>query len=232
MCSAANKSNNESNQQKESVSDHASSAPVVNLDAEEENKTLGVLWNPKNGVIGFAPREVKVESFTKRSVLSNISKLYYPLGLASAVTIKARIALQNIWKAKHLDWADPLPHEISETWKQLFNEIESLKNTKFPRCLKPSNASGSSKLHVFADASKAACSAVAYLVWETLQGPHVSLVSAKARVAPVRQTTIPRLQFMAAVVASWLAKTIFDEFKTKPSSVTFLSDSTIALNWL
>ena len=126
-------SNNESYQQEpESFGSHAPAAPMVNLDGEEESKTLGVTWNPKEDVIGFASREVKVESFTKRSVLSNISKLYEPLGLASAVAIKARIALQNIWKAKQFDWDDPLPDEMSNTWKQLFNEIESLKNTEFP----------------------------------------------------------------------------------------------------
>ncbi|CAB4003918.1 Hypothetical predicted protein [Paramuricea clavata] len=108
--------------------------PIVNLDGEEENKTLGVIWNPKRDVIGFASKEVKVERLTRRSVLSNISKLYDPLGLASAVTIKARIALQNIWKAKQFDWDDTLPEVMSDTWKKLFKEIESLKKVEFPRC--------------------------------------------------------------------------------------------------
>ena len=73
---------------------------VVHLDGEEGgNKTLGVLWNPNRDVIGFASKEVTIDRLTKRTVLSNISKLYDPLGLASAVTTKARIALQNVWKA-------------------------------------------------------------------------------------------------------------------------------------
>ena len=69
----------------------------VSLDGEERgNKTNGVLWNPKSDVIGFASKEVTTDRLTKKTVLSNISKLYDPLGLASAVTINARIALQNI----------------------------------------------------------------------------------------------------------------------------------------
>jgi hypothetical protein len=60
----------------------------------------------------------------------------------------------------------------------------------------------------------------------------VSLVSAKARVAPLRHTTIPRLELMAAIIASRLAPTIVEESKLKPSSVTFWSDSTIVLSWL
>ena len=46
--------------------------PVVNLHSEKENKTLGILWNPKRDVISFPSKEVKIESLTKRSVLSNI----------------------------------------------------------------------------------------------------------------------------------------------------------------
>ena len=116
LCSTAIESYNETYQQEpESFGSHAPAAPMVNLDGEEESKTLGVTWNPKEDVIGFASREVKVKSFTKRSVLSNICKLYDPLGLASAVTIKARIALQNISKTKQFDWNDPLPDEMSNT---------------------------------------------------------------------------------------------------------------------
>ena len=88
----------------------------------------------------------------------------------------------------------------------MFKEIESLKNVEFPRCLQPKEVSGVSELHVFADASKTAYGAVAYLVWMTPHVPHVSLVSAKARVAPLHHTTIPRLELMAALVASRLAQ--------------------------
>ncbi|CAB4007182.1 Hypothetical predicted protein [Paramuricea clavata] len=193
---------NESEQPKEadgSESDPHPVTPIVNLDGKEENKTLSVIWNPTRYVIGFASKEVKVERLTKRSVLSNISKLYDPLGLASAVKIKAKIALQNIWKAKQFDWDDPLPEVMSNTWKKLFTEIESLKKVEFPRCLQPNEVSGPSELDVFADASKDAYGAVAYLVWTTPHGFHVSLVSVNARVAPLRHTAIPRLELMAAL---------------------------------
>lgn len=96
LCSSTVEKASESDQPKQVSVSESIPEPVtsiVNLDGEEENKTLGVVWNLKRDVIGFASKEVKVERLTKRSVLSNISKLYDPLGLASAVTIKARIAL-------------------------------------------------------------------------------------------------------------------------------------------
>ena len=70
---------------------------AVNLDGEKGVKRLDVGWNPQRDVLSFAVKETSIAKLTKKAVLSNISKLYNPLGLASAVTIKARIALQNIW---------------------------------------------------------------------------------------------------------------------------------------
>ena len=205
---------------------------TVSLDGEEGAKTLGVVWKPRKDVLSFASKEVKVEKLTKRSILSNISKLYDPLGLASAVTIKAKVALQEIWKSKQFDWDDLLPKETGDTWKGLFEEIENLKEVEFPRCLRPEIVVGSPELHVFSDASQTAYGAVAYLVWLTPEAPRVSLVSSKARVAPIRHTTIPRLELMAALIASRLAQTIYEEFKIKPSCTTLWTDSTIVLNWL
>ena len=78
-----------------------------NLDCESGTKTLGVAWNPRKDTIGFASREINLEKPTKRAILSSITRLYDPLGLASGVTIKARIAMQEIWKAKEYDWDRP-----------------------------------------------------------------------------------------------------------------------------
>ena len=55
---------------------------------------------------------------------------------------------------------------------------------------------------------------VAYLLWPTVHRPEVHLVAAKVRVALLRQTTIPRLELMVSLVASWLAQIICDEFKS------------------
>ena len=109
----------------------------------------------------------------------------------------------------------------------LFKEIQELQTLKFPRCLQPANVSSDSELHLFADTCAIAYGAVAYLLWPAVNGPEVPLVAAKARVAPLEQTTIPRLELRASLVASHLAQTICDEFKIKPASVTFWSDSRI-----
>lgn len=72
----------------------------VNLNGEREHiKTLGVGWNPSTDTLNFTVKDLLLNGkFTKRTVLSKISQIYDPLGLASAVTIRARVALQEIWK--------------------------------------------------------------------------------------------------------------------------------------
>ena len=90
---------------------------------------------------------------SRDSVLSRISRLFDPFGLATVATIRARIALQKIWKKKKYDWDDPLPEEMSSLWNKLFKYIESINIVEIPRCLKPKGASGPPELHVFADAS-------------------------------------------------------------------------------
>jgi len=77
--------------------------------------------------LSFAVKETNIAKLTKRAVLSNIASLYDPLGLASAVTIKARIAFQDIWQAKDYDWDDPLPDEMVQRWQLLFKEIQELR---------------------------------------------------------------------------------------------------------
>ena len=195
-------------------------------------KALGVSWNPRTDTINFQVKLSEKEIYTKRSILSNISRLFDPLGLASVVTIKARIALQGIWKMKKFGWDDPLPKEMQSNWRKLFAEIANLNTVQFPRCLQPPCVHGSPELHVFADASIFAYGAAAYPVWPTSTGREVRLVSAKARVAPLRQTTIPRLELMAALIATRLAKIICNELKIKPARVVLWSDSMIVLAWL
>ncbi|XP_028403964.1 uncharacterized protein LOC114526564 [Dendronephthya gigantea] len=56
-----------------------------NLDGEQGVKALGVSWNPVTDTIHFEVKVTQAEPYTKRVILSNISRLFDPLGLASVV---------------------------------------------------------------------------------------------------------------------------------------------------
>lgn len=76
----------------------ASTRPVpdVSLSDSGNLKTLGVCWNSQADTIYFKVKDLNVEILTKRIVLSKISMIYDRLGLASAVTIRARVAMQGV----------------------------------------------------------------------------------------------------------------------------------------
>ena len=105
----------------------------VSIDGEQGIKALGVSWNPQSDSIRFEVKLKKKTPYTKRVILSNISRLFDPLGLTSVVTIKAKIG--EIWKLKKFDWDDPLQKEMHATWEKLFAEIEELRSAQFARCL-------------------------------------------------------------------------------------------------
>ncbi|XP_050411030.2 uncharacterized protein LOC126825406 [Patella vulgata] len=204
----------------------------VSLDGEDDLKTLGLGWNPVMDILKFAVKSVNVSVFTKRIVLSKMSSLFDPLGLASPITIKMRMAMQEIWRHTELQWDDHLSSDFNQLWSILFDEMFRLNNLSYPRCLKPVNAYGQPELHTFCDASLKAFGAVIYIVWTTSNGREVQLVTSKAKVSPLRQSTIPRLELMAVLVGSRLTKTVIDELRTKPVLVNIWSDSHIVLNWI
>ena len=83
-------------------------ANQVSLDGEPGVKTLGVSWKPNTDTINFDVKLNEKEPYTKQVILSNISRILYPLGLASVFTIKARIALQEIWMGRSVAKGDAI----------------------------------------------------------------------------------------------------------------------------
>ena len=81
-------------------------------------------------------------------------------------------------------------------------------------------------LHIFADASPQAYGAVAYLV----QGTQSTILMSKARAAPLKQHTLPRLELMAAVLGARLY--VFISTSINITDTFFWSDSQIVLSWI
>ena len=93
------------------------------------------------------------------------------------VTIRSRIFLQDIWRAK-VGWDGILPTEFVNIWENLHKDLLGCYHISFPRQLHLSNEV---TLHVFSDASNKAYGCVAYLVSEC----HSNIVATKVRVAPI-----------------------------------------------
>ena len=91
---------------------------------------------------------------TKRSVLSLASKICYPVGLISPLTVRAKILFQERLR-KGLQWNDPLDSDTKEKWSSWKSDLLQLKDVTIPRCfgngVTPDHRI---ELHGFGDASQ------------------------------------------------------------------------------
>ncbi|GBM98976.1 hypothetical protein AVEN_182628-1 [Araneus ventricosus] len=63
----------------------------------QETKTLGILWKPQPDCFGFNLVIEQSEVYTKRAVLSQIARIFDPLGLLGPIITKAKMFLQKLW---------------------------------------------------------------------------------------------------------------------------------------
>ncbi|XP_063952062.1 uncharacterized protein LOC135153434 [Lytechinus pictus] len=204
------------------------------MESLAEEKVLGVFWDREKDEFSY---RVKVDKFmdkrlTKRIILSQVARIFDPIGYTAPFVIRAKIGLQQLWENGY-DWDAVLPDECQLEWKRFFQEMEELKEVTFERCLTPKEAVGKPLLCIFSDASMHAFGACAYLRWEMDGGGYMTrFVAAKSRVAPLKPLTVPRLELQAAVLASRLYKTILEELRIEIEDVILMTDSTIALSWI
>ncbi|GFV94093.1 integrase catalytic domain-containing protein [Trichonephila clavipes] len=196
-----------------------------------EIKVLGVYWNPKYDSFSFRVKIDLHELNTKRDVLSTIARIYDPLGLLGPVVAKAKIFLQKLWMLK-IDWTDLLPDTINREWRQFVESLQVVNDININRCIVVKQPEVI-ELHGFSDASQSAYGAVVYCKSITSDRKMlVHLIASKSRVAPTKQTTIPRLELCAAVLLAKLVHRVKQALKLNVTNTFLWSDSMIVLSWI
>lgn len=146
--------------------------------------------------------------------------------------IKIRIIFQEVWR-QGVKWDEKITEPITRLWKDWLKETHTLAKVQIPRCYTPKPVRYDSvQMHTFTDASDKAYSAAVYLRIQEGSQVYVSLVQSKARVAPLKYMTNPRLELQAAVVGSCIAKTITEELGIPIQQQYFWTDSKIVLSWI
>ena len=198
-------------------------------------KTLGVKWSPNPDVFTFSlSNDANITTFTRRSLLSDTSRLFDPMGWLAPVTIKIKCMLQKTWLTQ-LDWDDPLPEAIQQEWLQWRGDFPLLADIKLPRCAFPVGDSYKISLHMFSDASESAYGACVYSSIADGRSTRISLIAAKTRVAPVKTISLPRLELCGAQLGIRLLRRVQDNFSKLALQVDAThawTDSTIVLAWL
>ncbi|CAG9126303.1 unnamed protein product [Plutella xylostella] len=203
----------------------------------ETSKTLGLSWNPIQDCFTFQSKiEISSEVVTKRSFLSDLSKIFDPIGWLSPLTTKLKIMFQQVFMSQ-IGWDDQLPKDLSKEWMVLREDIININYYQIQRWLGTVNGD-EIELHGFCDASLKAYACVIYC--KIKRGDHVSInqVTGKARLVPASSTkeekvSLPRLELcgslLLSVVMEKVIQCLSEDYKI---SVYGWCDSKIVLGWL
>ena len=201
-------------------------------------RTLGLRWDPNADVFLFRlsskvkPFQAQAELLTKRRLLSLVMSVFDPLGFLTCFSVTARIILRNVWRAG-IGWDDELPASLQQQWTEWYQDLREVTKIRIPRCyFLGRTADNTCELHVFCDASEKAYAAVAYFRSSAMQTVSTAFVASRARVAPLKLVSIPRLELQAAVMASRLAQAIREEQTVNINRTVFWSDSQTVLYWI
>ncbi|XP_052747995.1 uncharacterized protein LOC128200049 [Galleria mellonella] len=216
--------NNEESNDKEKANN-------LEIKSDDITKLLGLTWNRNSDEFHFTVKSSENNApITKRKVISEISRLYDPLGWVAPCIITSKVFIQKLWIAG-IDWDDELPSELLREWKVYQTELSKLVDFKLPRWLKTKNNDIIIELHGFSDASNVAYSAVVYIrVIDCEHKIHSNLVTAKTKVAPIKQISLPRLELCGAVLLAKLLSEVAEVLSIP--KVHAWTDSTVVLSWL
>ena len=147
--------------------------------------------------------------------------------------MRLRTITQDVWRLGK-QWDNLLPTSFDATLKSLMTEIRNISSIEIPRFLfEEKKTAKKSTLHIFCDASLTAMCAVAYLKTEYTDSTcSINFIMGKAKVAPIRQQSIPKLELAAAVIGVRLAVFIKQQLDVTISKTTFWSDSATTLQWI
>lgn len=213
--------------------DYRETALPLDRDQDESIKTLGIFWHPVADVFTYKVCLQPIsENLTKRSILSDIAKLFDPIGLVSPITIKAKMFMQSLWLTG-ADWDDRLPNEVTTEWKTYRSQLHVIEQIRIPRWIRTEADPQSIQIHCFSDASNHAYAAATYVrVIDSHGRITTNLLTSKTKVAPLKTLSLPRLELNGAVLASKLLKSVQTAMKFTDSQSFAWTDSTIVLAWL
>ena len=212
----------------------ASIAPLdLNKDELPSERALGTFWSMEEDSF-FFKLSLKQKPITRRGLLSTVYGIYDILGLISPIIVTAKMLLQSLCKSK-VGWDAPIGDEMSAQWSAWLEGLSRLEEFKIRRNIAPKSFGKivSWQLHHFADASQFGYGTATYLRVVNEHGEvHCVLIMSRARVAPLKGSTIPRLELTAALIIAQLDHKLREELDLDLLPSVFWTDSTTVLKYL
>lgn len=207
---------------------------LLDMNIAGKVKTLGILWNLKTNKFEYKFTLKPSESgITKRSIFSDVQKLYDPLGWLSPSIITAKLLMQKLW-LEQVSWDDKINQDLADEWARIRADFKLINDISVERWIHTTAKNKECiQLHGFSDASSRAYAAVVYARVPDPNGEiHISLMAARTRVAPLKIVSIPRLELCGALLLSQLLSHVSRAMKIPKSKVFAWTDSSIVLAWL
>ena len=196
-------------------------------------RALGTHWCIEKDELQFKI-ELQDIPLTRKGMLSTISSIYDPPGLAAPFILEGRKILQEIVHEKR-SWEDDVSEIHRVRWGKWRLKLVMLEKIRIPRCIKPHKFGDvvSTTYHHFSDASEIGYGTASYIRQVNKNGHiNVALLMGKSRVSPMRATTIPRLELTAALVAAKVSNLINTELNVTPILNVYWTDSKITLGYI
>lgn len=204
---------------------------VLDFDAKSSIKTLGIQWSPISDCFLFKICLIEHSKYTKRTVLSDIAKIFDPMGLLSPCLVSAKLLIQDLWLENQL-WDEELSEKNMLVWKDLREGFMKLETVSIPRWLHTTTQC-KLEIHGFSDASQKAYAAAIYIKAVTVENKvEVSLLFSKTKVAPLKQVSLPRLELMGALLLAKMMDHLRHTFEFPNTKVFYWCDSEITLAWI
>lgn len=200
------------------------------LDKDEFIKTLGMIYHPADDSFRVKINVDTKRRITKRTIQSDIARMFDPLGLLAPVVASSKMILQALWCLK-LDWDESPPQTLFTAYDEIRQQLPLLHDFKITRCIK--TFSNWYQLHGFCDASEKAYAANIYLLTQNENGEKsCRLICSKNRVAPLKRLTLARLELCGAELLSQLVTRVQKILCLEIQEIHYWTDSTTVLRWL
>lgn len=201
---------------------------------------LGTNWDLTEDTLNV--KEVQADNYvpTKRNILKKAASYYDVFGMLSGLTVKPRILLQKLWQFD-LDWDTPISQtsDLYTTWQTTEQDLKEASLVKIKRCLIPERFHGKEQLpdlslHGASDASEDAMAMGVWLRWAESEDSDADLtfVCAKARLTPLKQSSIPRKELQAMLLLSRLMLTVREALRFDIKYMKMWTDSVTTIGWL
>ncbi|XP_061506858.1 uncharacterized protein LOC133392122 [Anopheles gambiae] len=225
------------------VNGSVSSEQCMNFSSKSHvEKVLGMWWDTALDVLTYKVWWHRYDtslltgnrSPTKREMLQVLMSIFDPLGLIAHFLGYLKVVLQDVWRSR-VDWDEPVHIEELKKWMIWIKLLPQIEQVKITRCYSQQysiNDAEDVQLHTFVDAGGSGMAAIVFLRVVHGQNVRCSIVTSKTKVAPLKLTSVPRMELQAALIGARLASTVEKALKIKISRKIFWSDSRDVLCWI